>query len=112
MQPMPILYTGDTFEFPIQFVKTETGVDVGLELTDVMSITAAIADRNGDVIAQPVVTPYADQSANTGYAVVTLPTGQSTDNWAVGECEMQFEVSVNGKVKHSQKFKFIVEASI
>lgn len=112
MQPTPILYTGDTFEFPIQFVKTDTGVDVGLELTDEMNITAAIADRNGDVIAQPTVTPYADQSTNTGYALVTLPTGESTENWTVGECEMQFEVSVNGKVKHSQKFKFLLEASI
>ena len=104
----PYIKIGDSFDVPIQMIDSTTGE--GVEITTGMVFTCTIVNLLNEVIAAPTVTPYADQTLNKGYLLLSVPTSV-TSTWKSGKVKTDIKMTIGDSVRHSQEFSFnIVEA--
>ena len=104
----PYIKISDSFDVPIQMIDTSTGEAV--EITSSMTFSSKIVNLQGEVIATPKITPYADQTADKGFLLLSVPTSV-TSTWKVGKAKTDIKMSLGDSVRHSQDFSFyIIEA--
>lgn len=87
---------GDTFSVPAQFYDTET--KLGVPISPSMVLAARVTNKMGTLIADCVVTPYADQVADAGWFLISVA---DTTTWPVGEAMFDIKITNNSSIKHS-----------
>lgn len=107
MSSSPYFKIGDTFLTPARFYNTET--DEGIEITSSIIITSRITTKLGDLIADCVVTPYADQVANRGWFLLSV---EDTTGWKNGEAICDIKIEQASSIKHSETFCFKIIKSV
>ena len=96
---MIIVRRGETFEKNCTWSATESG------LANLEGVTVLCDAQTSDKQYHPVTV---NVSGDFIHFTITAPT----DTWALGGAEFDFRLTVNGKVKYTQRIPFEVEYTI
>lgn len=108
MVNIPYIKVGDTLSVPIQWVDKATGLGIAIDSETSIScrfLTSYGAEFFPDVIID------SDQTNNAGYFTLFM-TDVQTSEFLPCKITTDIEITVSGKVKHSDDFIFEVRRSI
>ena len=96
---------GDSFSLPIRFYDADT--KLGMNISDEMISSSQIANSAGQIIATPSVSKLAE----TGMILLEV-SASITQQWKVGQAQLDIKLVINNSVRHSQTLSFNIERSI
>jgi hypothetical protein len=102
---LPLFKIGDSFNIPMRFFDQTN--NVGIPITPDITIDCKIVNSVGTVISSPIISPYTDQVADSGFFLLSVPSSQ-TSLWKIGIATLDLKITISDEVRHSHNFSFRV----